>query len=150
MTTFADASAVVKLFADEASSERVRGASGPYVVSALSQVEVASALWRKHRDGELSAHDAHVIVDGLRWDLADGRFSSGAAVAEVSIGADVLDAAARLVAVELMRTGDAIQLASALAVRSADPECTNFLVFDRRLAEAATTEGFDVQPVPVE
>ena len=95
MTVFADASAVVKLFVIEASSPEVRGAAGPYVVSALTEVEVASALWRKHREGELTANEARLLVDGLRWDIADGQFSSGASVAEVSIGPGVLDAAVR-------------------------------------------------------
>ena len=148
MTVFADASAVVKLFVIEASSPEVRGAAGPYVVSALTEVEVASALWRKHREGELTANEARLLVDGLRWDIADGQFSSGASVAEVSIGPGVLDAAVRLVGVHRLRAGDAIQLASALAVRSADPECTQVLVFDRRLAEAAAIEGFEVPSLP--
>lgn len=150
MTTFADASAVVKLFAEEAGSPKVWSVDGPCVVSALTQVEVASALWRKHRAGELSANDARLLVEAYRWGITDGTFSSGIPVAEVSLGADILDAAGRLVAVHRLRAGDAIQLASALAVRAADPRCTSFLVFDHRLAEAAATEAFDVRPIPLD
>jgi hypothetical protein len=34
----------------------------PFVVSALSRVEVPAALWRKHRQGELSAQDVGVLA----------------------------------------------------------------------------------------
>lgn len=146
MTVFADASAIVKLFATEPSADLVRDETGPFAVSALTQVEVASALWRKHREGGMTAQDARVLVDSLQWALVDGRFTFGTAVAEVAMSGGLLATAARLVARHQLRAGDAIQLASALAVRSVDPSCTGFLVFAEHLADAAAAEGFAVVP----
>jgi predicted nucleic acid-binding protein len=54
----------------------------------------------------------------------------------------VIDDAAHLVAVHLLRAYDAVQLATARAVRAADPSCTTFACFDQQLAQAAAAEGF--------
>lgn len=58
----------------------------------------------------------------------------------------VLEAAARLCAVHGLRAYDAVQLASALAVRDAVPECRTFAAFDRQLRAAAAAEGFTPAP----
>jgi hypothetical protein len=58
----------------------------------------------------------------------------------------VLIAAAREVAHHALRAYDAVQLASALAVREIDPRCTHFACFDVDLRRAASRAGFVLSP----
>ena len=113
------------------------------MVSGLARVEVPAALWRKHRLRELSAADAAVLVEEFEWDwfgepVAEQRFAV--------LGATdvVLDEAARAVARHPLRAFDAVQLASALAARTADASLTTFACFDGALADAARVEGFRI------
>lgn len=135
MTAFADSSAVVKRYADEDGADIVR-AQHLLVISQLALVEVPAALWRKHRLDELTADDARVLTDALTTDVAAGRLIVAA------ITGDVVTEAAGLVAVHPLRADDAVQLATARAVRAADPACTTFACFDTQLARAAAAEGF--------
>lgn len=137
MTLFADASAVVKRYADEEGSTAVRS-RGDLVISELTLVEVPAALWRKHRAGELAAEDAAVLVQTFRWDVAQDW-------AVVRLAPGVLADAALLVARHPLRTGDAIQLAGALAAWRVGA-CDALLAFDRRLRDAAVREGVPVSP----
>lgn len=45
-----------------------------------------------------------------------------------------------------LRANDAIQLATAAAVRAADPSISRFAAFDKDLRGAAGVEGFTVEP----
>lgn len=151
MTAFADASALVTLYADEPGRPVVAGRD-VLVVSALSRVEVPSALWRKHRMGELSAGQARVLVDDFlgAWDStaedeADaGDVTGTPAYLSVRASTAVLDAAVRLCAVHRLRAYDAVQLASATAAREVDGDIDTFFTFDQSLARAAAAEGFGV------
>jgi len=58
---FADSSALVKLYADEADHETVRALDG-IVVSQIARVKVPAALWRKRRMGELTSAQAEVLL----------------------------------------------------------------------------------------
>lgn len=159
MILFADSSALVKLYSDEAGSKEVGGlirrpgttsgtpgtpgasATVVTVVSALARVEVPAALWRKHRMGELDAADVAVLVQDFEADWRgtveeDPRFQAVAATT------DVLERAARLAGVHRLRAYDAVQLASAVAAREAVPECTDLVAFDEDLVAAAMAEGF--------
>lgn len=141
MSAFADSSALVKLYADEAGSADVRS-HATLIVSALARVEVPAALWRKARTGALDAADAALLTRAFHTDRTGvgdrpPRFSA------VSMTSEVLDRAARLVAVHPLRAHDAVQLASAIAAREADPACTRMLVMDHQLTRAATAEGFE-------
>ena len=142
MTVFADTSAVVKLYVDERGADAVRSIGSMYV-SALTRVEVSSALWRKHRLGELSSASVSQFVVAFDDEVhaADGR------LIRLDLDQDQLDHAARLVAHHDLRASDAIQLATALAVRRADTSCDRFACFDRKLMAAAQAEGFgDASP----
>lgn len=144
MSTFVDSSALVKLYADEPDHLAIRGLSS-IVVSCLARVEVPAAIWRKHRNRELSEVDASVLTaefesDYFGTDRAGGRFVI------TGIMAAVLDAAAALVAAGGLRAYDAVQLASACAARAAEPSCTAFACTDRALRRAAAAEGFTVVP----
>jgi predicted nucleic acid-binding protein len=137
VTVFADSSALVKLYADEAGAEIVR-TTRLFVVSALARAEVPAANWRKHRVGGLSAADAGVLTTAFEadWYDATGPFVPIAAVDAV------LANAAALVGTHGLRAYDAVQLASAVAARAADPEVDTVLCFDADLSEAAAREGF--------
>ena len=103
-----------------------------------------AALWRKHRLGELAAADAAVLVQEFEWDWFAGTDDVRFAVVDVTL--DVLDIAALSVARYPLRAFDAVQLASALAARSASPEIVEFACYDTQLADAARAEGFTVRP----
>ena len=137
MTVFADSSALVKLYADEAGADVVR-AESVLVVSAIARVEVPAALWRKQRTSRLSAQHAGVLAQAFEadWHDADGPF------VPVALGPLVLAEAAALVRTHGLRAYDGVQLACAVAARSADPSVDTVLCFDAELAEAAAREGF--------
>jgi predicted nucleic acid-binding protein len=142
VTAFADASAIVTLYVDEVHGDVVRREQS-LIVSALSRVEVAAGLWRKHRVGELSHTDARLLVDAF---LADWAGEGTATFVSVPPTPSVLDAAVALAGVHGLRTYDAVQLSSARAARDAAPEVTSFLCFDAALSRAAAAEGFTVNP----
>jgi predicted nucleic acid-binding protein len=114
-------------------------------VSALARIEVPAALWRKHRLGELSVEDAAVLVEEFEWDwFAEPTRELGFAILDLT--GEILERAARSVARHPLRAFDAVQLASAVAGRAADPSLTTFACFDEALADAARVEGFSVVP----
>lgn len=137
MTAFADSSALVKLYADEPGADLVR-AHASFVVSALARVEVPGALWRKQRTRELSEDDAGILTAAFEADWHD---STGPFL-PVVVSAAVLEGAAALTARHGLRAYDAVQLATAIAARSAGVEVTAFLCFDAELAAAAAREGW--------
>ena len=144
MSTFADSSALVKLYADEDGHEQVRGLVS-IAVAQLARVEVPAALWRKQRMGELSAGDARLLTADFEADYF-GTDSESPRFAAVAVTGSLLDEAARLCASHGLRAYDAVQLSTALAVRRVDESCTEFAAFDRFLRTAAATEGFDLVP----
>jgi uncharacterized protein len=144
LSTFADSSALVKLYADEAGHQQVRGMTG-IAVAQLARVEVPAALWRKQRMGELSAEDARLLTVDFEADYF-GTNSELPRFAAVAITGRLLDEAARLCASHGLRAYDAVQLSSALAVRRVDATCLTFAGFDRSLRTAAATEGFQLLP----
>ena len=140
MTTFADSSAVVKLYVEEPDSPEVGALGEPFTVSRITRVEVVSAFWRKVRMGEVSAAAAGGLSDEFSadwWGVGrPPRFNV------VGPHPSILEDACRLVPLYGLRAFDAIQLASAVAARTADPSCDRFACYDERLAQAATAEGF--------
>ena len=144
MSTFADSSALVKLYADEAGHEQVRGLVS-IAVAQLARVEVPAALWRKQRMGELSAEDARLLTADFEADYF-GTDSEPPRFAAVSVTGSLTDQAARLSASHGLRAYDAVQLSTALAVRRVDESCTEFAAFDRSLRTAAAAEGFRLMP----
>ncbi|MDR2454074.1 MAG: type II toxin-antitoxin system VapC family toxin [Bifidobacteriaceae bacterium] len=137
MSAFADSSAVVKLYADEPGSTEVVELAALYA-SQLARVEVPAALWRKNRAGQLAAAMTSDLVAAFEQDY----FGSLGRLAAVKLTPEILDQAARLAAAHGLRAYDAVQLATALAVRQADPDCDVFACFDHQLSEAAIREGF--------
>lgn len=134
----------MKLYADEAGHETVRELD-TFVASALARVEVPSALWRKTRTGELSDSAASLLVRAFEIDF-HGDLDSTSRFTVVSLTESILVAAAREVARASLRAYDAVQLASALAVRDLDPLCSQFACFDADLRRAAGHAGFTLLP----
>lgn len=143
-SAFADSSAIVKLYADEAGYEGVR-ALATLVIAQIASVEVPAALWRKHRIGDLEAGDARVLTDEFEADYFGTRNEEPRFVV-VATTAEILDQAARLCATHGLRAYDAVQLAAAMATRSADPECSAMVAFDSALRAAAAAEGLELVP----
>lgn len=144
MSTFADSSALVKLYADEAGDEDIR-ALVTVAVAELARVEVPAALWRKQRMGELSAGDARLLTADFEADYFGTGTEPPRFVAVAATGS-LLDEAAALCASHGLRADDAVQLSTALAVRRTDESCAAFAAFDRPLRAAAAAEGFDLVP----
>lgn len=146
MSVFADSSAVVKLYADEAGHREIRALT-TMAVSELARVEVPAALWRKHRMGQLSVESASILVRAFEADYSPGGDGDGdTALIPVAVSSVLLENAAALVSTHGLRAYDAVQLSTALAARAADPECSVFAAFDDQLREAAAKSGFELLP----
>lgn len=144
MSTFADTSALVKLYADEPNHQLLRKLP-LLVISQLARVEVPAALWRKRRTGHARAVAARRLVDEFEADYF-GSDDVPPRFAVVTATDPVLDAAARLAGRHGLRAYDAVQLASAQLAAAADPECTTFAAFDGTLRDVAAAEGFTLIP----
>ena len=143
MIAIADSSALVSHYDPSEPDSLPQGAA--VVVSALARVEVASAFWRKARDGFIGAEVAGIVLrkfedDWYGWRDLPPRFQ------RIGVAAAILARAAALTATHSLRTLDAIQLASALAAREAEPACRTMVVLDERLRDAAARERFDILP----
>lgn len=108
-------------------------------------MEVPSALWRKARTGELEDALANTLVSAFELDF-HGDLETGPRFTIVSPTEPVLVAGAREAARHALRAYDAVQLASALAVRELDPHCNHFACFDTELRRAASRAGFVLVP----
>jgi predicted nucleic acid-binding protein len=137
---FWDSSALLPLLLDEGRSGEVlelyEKDSGQ-TVWCLTEVEVASAIARKVREGmdTLREKAARSQLDGLseRWD-------------EVTSLQSVRARALRLLGTHALRVADALQLASALVFCDERTESLPFVCLDDRLADAARKERFPVLP----
>ena len=110
--------------------------AGPAAASRLSEVEVASALVRRAREGAFTAKERDRALASLADDLATliiVEFTQ-----EITTNARVLLLRHRL------RAGDAVQLASCLYLQREMSQPLPFVAFDDRLAEAARHEGLTV------
>jgi predicted nucleic acid-binding protein len=147
ITVFADSSALVKLYANEAGSDDMERLirTGPLFVSGLARVEVPAALWRKRRSGELSTHDARILAARFSMDFHSTPSEKSRFISIIA-APRILDSAAGLTARHGLRAYDAVQLASAVAIRDLEPLCRTFACFDRGLGAAARAEGFAVSP----
>lgn len=137
---YADSSALVKLYAEEAGSAllRRRERRGRFFVSSLARIEVPAALWGKVRARLMDAADARLLTNAFEVDWYGGpdtepRFPLVAASSALVADAAALCEAHRLPAI------DAVQLASALSISGDEP--VELACFDRDLARAAQAEG---------
>jgi predicted nucleic acid-binding protein len=144
LSCFADSSALVKLYFEEAGSAEVLSLDG-LIVSQLARVEVPAAIWRKQRMGFLGAREAGLLVEEFEADYY-GTQTELPRFAAVAASDLVVDTASRLAGVHGLRAYDALQLATAQVARSADPGCRTFVAYDADLCKAAVGEGFGLLP----
>lgn len=138
---FWDSSGIVLLCADQPSSgaaRRIRARIGHMAIWWETPIEVRSALWRLHREGELAEA---ALARSLKRLSAIARASLEVAPVE----------AVRLIAASVverhdLRAADALQLAAALLLCSEQPRNRPFVCFDARLSAAADVAGFAVLP----
>ncbi len=125
----------MKRYVEEPGSRTVRRllATGAVATSRLSEVEVASALARRCREGTLLRRDRNRALSALRADVA--------AMWVVELTPVVAQASVTLLARHPLRSGDGIQLASCLDLRLQMAEDIPLLAYDLRLNEAARAEG---------
>jgi hypothetical protein len=137
LIVFLDASAWVKRYAAEPGSSEVKDLSvrSPLALSRITEVEVASALARLTRQGILSAGQRDAEIQRLQLDLET--------ISIVEFTAELSKQAQALVQRHPLRASDAVQLASALALRQQTSSAPLFVCYDQRLSEAARAEGFE-------
>jgi predicted nucleic acid-binding protein len=135
----------MKLYADEPDADDVRSLS-PLAISQIARVEVPAALWRKHRMGELSPAAAGVLIAEFEADYF-GTKQEPERFAVVLIASEVLDSAATLAGRHRLRAYDAVQLASACALRDLIQDLVFFAAYDTDLNSAAVAEGLGVLDV---
>ena len=130
-----DASALVKRYVRERGSVKVRRLilSAVPATSRLSEVEVASALGRRAREGAFSVAERDRALAALETDFA--------AILVVELTAEITARARTLLQRHELRAGDAIQLASCLYLQEQLGEEVPIIAFDSRLTEAARREG---------
>jgi predicted nucleic acid-binding protein len=137
---FWDSSAVLPLLMAEAASERVAAvyvADADQLVWCLTEVEAASAIARREREGR-DPEDAERARSKLRVLVERWR--------EVTSIQAVRTRAIRLLATHGLTAADALQLAAALVFCDERTENLPFVCLDDRLAEAARKERFPVLP----
>ena len=142
MIRYFDASALVKRYVDEPEGEEVLRllADAIPATSRLSEVEIASALLRRWREGDLSAAERDRALAALAADLT--------AMNVVELAPEISALAIRLLLRHGLRASDAVQLASSAYLQRKVGRTVEFLAFDRRLVEAAAREGFTPAPSP--
>ena len=138
---FWDASAIVPLMLDEPGSNALLDLlerDAAIVVWWGTQVECASAIARREREGVLGRADAAAALGRLK--TISNSWS------EVVASDAVRNTALRLLRVHPLRAADSLQLAAAVVSAEGDPSILPFVCLDDRLGEAAGREGFPALP----
>lgn len=130
-----DASALVKRYVREEGSARVRRllASDMPAASRLSEVEVASALERRAREGAFSRAERDRAMTAFVADFP--------ALVVVELTSQITARARTLLQRHTLRAGDAVQIASCLFLQDQLGEPVTIVAFDDRLLAAARLEG---------
>ena len=111
----------------------------PAAASRLSEIEVASALVRRAREGAFTVEERDRALASLVDDFA--------ALIIVEFTTEITAEARALLLRHRLRAGDAVQLASCLYLQRELSQPLPFVAFDDRLAEAARHEGLTVVSV---
>jgi predicted nucleic acid-binding protein len=135
---FWDTSALVPLFIHEPTTDSLRRAIADdpdVVIWAFTEVELASAIWRRQAEPSVSRAELarQAAASALNWD---------AVVVFPQVMAHALSACER----HRLRSADALQLGAALVACNGAPSDLPFVTLDHDLASAARAEGFPVLP----
>ena len=141
-----DTAPVLKLYTLEHDSQYfmtlAASAAEDIVTSAVSEVEMLSALYRKEHAGELRARGASALCREFRADCKEGRITL------IPYSADVANEAERLVTLAygrprpiMIRAIDLIHAASAISARA-----ETIVTTDARLREIARRAGLKLLP----
>jgi predicted nucleic acid-binding protein len=124
----------------EAGAERAAFllADGIVAISRLSEVEVASALARRCREGAFPVEERDRALAALRRDVG--------ALFVVELTSEVVARGIALLSRLALRAADAVQLASCLELRDRLQVPCVFVAADERLAAAARQEGLATAP----
>ncbi len=109
---------------------------GMVATSRISEVEVASALARRCREGGISETERDWAIQAVRQDLRS--------LFVVEVTASVNHKSISLLKRHPLRAADALQLASCLELAEQLPLEVRFVAFDSRLHRAAAIEGLAV------
>ena len=131
----------MKLYLPEAGSRevvRVIEGRADVIVSDLALTELASALGRRVRQGDLTRDDALRAQRAITTSIEAAQYQRAELTREVHRRAEHL---LLTMTPTPLRAADALHLALAMSARAA-----SMAVFDARLAGAARAVGFDVYP----
>ncbi len=137
--SFWDTSALVPLLVDEPTSAKARDLARrdpSLVVWWGTPVECASALLRRENEGSISTSrclEARAALELLRQEWI-----------EVMPSSVLRRYASTLLLRHRLRAADAFQLAAALVWAEGQPNGHRLATFDKRLAQAARLEGFEL------
>jgi len=135
-----DSSALVPLLVEEPRSADVIASldEDPFVLTSVyATIEIASALWRRRHDGEMTL-DEHQAVDRILADLSQTWI-------ELPVSQQVIHSSVKLLSRHRLRSGDALQLATAIESARSHEDIT-FVTLDEDLKASAHAEGFPVLP----
>lgn len=126
-----DTSALVKNYIREAGSSRVRGllTSYEFLSSAITPIELHSAVQRRRRQGEITQPNYNSIVSRLAKDRSYWQL--------VEVVPQILSKAEELVKPANVRTLDAIHIASAIIIQDSLTTPLPFISADERQLAAA-------------
>ena len=138
---FWDTSAIIPLLLEEPTSTDVLAVlrdDPVQLVWCLTEVEIASALARRQREGLFDEETGKSVLAELRA-LGD-RWQEIVALEQVR------SRAIRILRIHSLGAADSLQLAAALVASDERPEGFPFVCLDARLRDAARREGFLVGP----
>ena len=138
---FWDSSAIVPLCVKELYSQSVKNIlveDPDMVVWWNTRIEWTSALMRQVREGTLTPSDERVARRVL-WELTQTWM-------EIQPSEHIRDISESLLPMYPLRAADAMQLAAAIQWRQRLVIGNEFVSLDRRLRDAACSEGFNVLP----
>lgn len=132
---FLDASALAKRYVEEAGRELVveTMAGQPVAISRLSVTEVASAICRRCREGDLEIEQRESAL--RRFDSERPAFHV------VEFTEEIVARAGALLRRHPLRASDSVQLASCLLLADELGTPARLMAFDERLVRAARAEG---------
>lgn len=126
-----DTSTLVKNYVRETGSSRVRALLARYefLSSAITPIELQSAVQRRHRQREITQANYNSIISRVANDRSYWQL--------VEVVPQVLSKAEELINTENIRTLDAIHIASAIIIQESFPTPLPFISADERQLAAA-------------